>query len=225
MINFEKVTKRYKNRRVLDEINLTILPGEFVTLIGPSGAGKSTLVHTLIGAEKVNSGVITVDGYRVSEMGPKEMQYYRRRIGVVFQDYKLLPQKTVSENIAFSLEVCGIDRKQIKQKTSEVIKLVGLSEMAHQFPHQLSGGEKQRTAIARAMAHDPGLIIADEPTGNLDPQTALDIVKLFLQINKQGITIVLTTHNKEIVNFLKKRVVKLDKGKIVGDKGESEYLS
>ncbi|MCC7432463.1 ATP-binding cassette domain-containing protein [Candidatus Peregrinibacteria bacterium] len=224
MINFEKVTKRYKTKKVLDEVDLTIVDGEFVTLIGPSGAGKSTLVHTLIGAEKISSGNITVDGYRVSEMGDKEMQYYRRRIGIVFQDYRLLPQKTVAENVAYALEVCGVEHKQIRMRTNEVIKMVGLLEQAHHFPHQLSGGERQRTAIARALVHRPGLIIADEPTGNLDPQTALDIVKLFLDINKQGITILLTTHNKEIVNFLKKRVIKLDKGKVVGDKRSSEYI-
>lgn len=224
MIIFDKVQKRYKQKRVLDNVNLTITPGEFVSIIGPSGAGKSTLVYSLIGAEKIQSGNITVDGYRVSEMSDKELQYYRRKIGVVFQDYRLLPQKTVLENVAFALDVCGVDKKQIKARSHDVLKIVGLTEQAGHFPYQLSGGEKQRTAIARALVHEPSLLVADEPTGNLDPKTALEIAKLFLEINKKGISVILTTHNKEIVNFLKQRVVKLEAGKIVGDKGSSDYL-
>lgn len=223
MIIFDKVIKKYKNKRVLDEVNLSIKDGDFVSIIGPSGAGKSTLVYTLIGAEKIQAGNITVDGYRINEMSDKEMQYYRRRIGVVFQDYRLLPQKTVAENVAFALEVCGFEDKEIKKKVALALKVVGLSEQAKSFPHQLSGGEKQRTAIARALAHNPSLIVADEPTGNLDPKTALEIIKLLVEINGSGITVILTTHNKELVNFLKRRVVKIENGKIVGDKGESGY--
>lgn len=224
MIIFDKVIKRYKQKRVLDNVDLTITPGEFVSIIGPSGAGKSTLVYSLIGAEKIQAGNITVDGYRVSEMSDKELQYFRRRIGVVFQDYRLLPQKTVYENVAFALEVCGVEKKQIRSRAHEVLKIVGLADQAGHFPYQLSGGEKQRTAIARALVHEPCLLVADEPTGNLDPKTALEIVKLFLDINKKGISVILTTHNKEIVNFLKKRVIKLDAGKVVEDKGNSEYI-
>jgi cell division transport system ATP-binding protein len=223
MIIFEKVIKKYKNKRVLDEVNLSIKDGDFVSIIGPSGAGKSTLVYTLIGAEKIQGGNITVDGYRINEMSDKEMQYYRRRIGVVFQDYRLLPQKTVAENVAFALEVCGFEDKEIKKKVSAALKIVGLTDQAKNFPHQLSGGEKQRTAIARALVHSPSLIVADEPTGNLDPKTALEIIKLLVEINKSGITVILTTHNKELVNFLKRRVVKIENGQIVGDKGESGY--
>ena len=224
MIIFEKVVKKYKNRKVLDGIDLTIGAGEFVSIIGPSGAGKSTLVYSLIGAEKISSGSISVDGFRISEMNEKELQYYRRRIGVVFQDYRLLPQKNVFENVAFALEVCGISKKDIKKKVDEVLKIVDLEHLAKNFPHQLSGGEKQRTAIARALVHEPGMLVADEPTGNLDPKTALEIIKLFIEINKKGISIILTTHNKELVNFLKRRVIKLDGGKVVGDKGFGEYL-
>jgi cell division transport system ATP-binding protein len=223
MIVYNKVTKKYKDNKVLDNIDLTIKPGEFVSVIGPSGAGKSTLVYTLIGAEKINSGTITVDGFRVSQMNQKELQFYRRRIGVVFQDYRLLPQKTVAENIAFALEVCGYDRADIKKKVQEVLQRVELAGYGNRFPHQLSGGEKQRCAIARALVHNPGLIIADEPTGNLDPKTALDIIKLLVEINKEGITILLTTHNKDLVNFLKRRVVKIDCGQIAGDRGEGIY--
>lgn len=223
MIIFERVVKRYKTKRVLDNVSLTITPGEFVSIIGPSGAGKSTMVYALIGAEKIQGGSITVDGYRITEMGQKEMQYYRRRIGVVFQDFRLLPQKNVYENVSFALEVCGIEKDLIRKKTEEVLKMVGLSELQKHFPHQLSGGEKQRTAIARALVHDPGLIVADEPTGNLDPKTALEIIKLFQQINKKGISVILTTHNKDVVNFLKRRVVKLENGKIVDDKKVGDY--
>lgn len=223
MIIFDRVIKRYKTKKVLNDVSLSITPGEFVSIIGPSGAGKSTLVYSLIGSEKIQSGNITVDGYRITEMSPKELQYYRRRIGVVFQDYRLLPQKTVFENVAFALEVCGVEKSAIKDRVEEVLKIVGLAEQQKHFPFQLSGGERQRTAIARALVHEPSLIVADEPTGNLDPKTALEIVKLFQEINKKGISIILTTHNKDIVNFLKRRVVKLEAGKIVDDKKVGEY--
>ncbi len=209
---------------MLNDISTSIAPGEFVSIIGPSGAGKSTLVFALIGAEKIQSGSITVDGYRISEMTDKELQFFRRKIGVVFQDYRLLPQKTVFENVAFALEVCGVKKNQIKGRVSEVLRIVGLLDQAQHFPYQLSGGEKQRTALARALVHEPSLIVADEPTGNLDPKSALDLIKLLTFINKKGITVILTTHNKEIVNSLKKRVIKLDGGKVVEDKGVGEYV-
>lgn len=224
MIIFEKVVKKFRQKKVLDNVTLTIAPGEFVSIVGPSGAGKSTLVHALIGAERIQSGNIAVDGYRVSEMSDAELQYFRRKVGVVFQDYRLLPQKTVFENVAFALEVCGVEKANIRGRVNEVLKIVDLLEQANHFPHQLSGGEKQRTAIARALVHEPSLLVADEPTGNVDPKTALDLVKLFLEINKKGLTVILTTHNRDIVNFLRRRVVKLDKGKVVEDKMASAYL-
>ena len=223
MIIFEKVVKKYKHKKVLDNINLTVLPGEFVSIIGPSGAGKSTLVYALIGAEKIQGGNIAVDGFRLTEMSDKEMQYFRRKIGVVYQDYRLLPQKTVYENVAFALEVCGIEKKQIRARVNEVLKIVGLLDQSHHFPHQLSGGEKQRTAVARALVHEPGLLVADEPTGNLDPTTALELIKLFQSINSRGITVILTTHNKDIVNFLKRRVIRLENGRVVEDKAAGQY--
>ncbi len=223
MIEFNKVVKKYKQKKVLDQVSLKIQQGEFVSLIGPSGAGKSTLVYMLIGADNFSSGSITIDGYRISEMNARELQFFRRSIGVVFQDYRLLPQKSVYENVAFALEVCGYPKADIAKKVHEVLHKVGLSRIGHQFPHQLSGGEKQRTAIARALVHDPRLIVADEPTGNLDPDTAVEIVRLLEDINKAGITIMLTTHNREIVNTLKRRVIKLEEGKIVGDKGKGIY--
>lgn len=223
MIIFDRVVKRYKTKRVLDNVSMTITPGEFVSIIGPSGAGKSTIVYALIGAEKIQGGNITVDGYRITEMDQKELQYYRRRIGVVFQDFRLLPQKNIFENVAFALEVCGVAKSEIRKKVEEVLKMVGLSDLQKHFPHQLSGGEKQRTAIARALVHDPGLIVADEPTGNLDPKTALEIIKLLQEINKKGISVILTTHNKDLVNFLKRRVVKLGNGRIVDDRKIGDY--
>jgi len=223
MIVFNKVLKKFGKKVVLDKLDLKIEAGEFVSIIGPSGAGKSTLVHVLIGAEKINAGELSVDGFKVNEMKEKELQYFRRRIGIVFQDYKLLPKKNVMENVAFALEVCGYEKNEITKKVATVLSMVGLLNHAKHFPHQLSGGEKQRVAIARALIHDPNLIVADEPTGNLDPKTALEIIKLLIEINKQGKTIILTTHNKDLVNYLKRRVVKIEGGKVVDDKGEGMY--
>jgi cell division transport system ATP-binding protein len=223
MIVFENVTKKYGKTPVLDKVNLAIENGEFVSLIGPSGAGKSTFVYTLIGAEKIDTGSIIVDGYTVNTMKDRAIQFYRRRIGVVFQDYKLLPQKNVYENISFALEVCGFERDDIKKRVPEVLDIVGLKTKAKQFPHQLSGGERQRVAIARALVHNPGLIVADEPTGNLDPKTAHEIIELLLKINAEGTTILLTTHNKDLVDFIKRRVVTLEDGKVVNDRKGAGY--
>jgi cell division transport system ATP-binding protein len=207
----------------LDRLNLSILRGEFVSVIGPSGAGKSTLIYALIGAEKIQHGKISVDGYVVNEMNDRALQYFRRKIGVVFQDYKLLPQKNAYENVAFALEVCGYESADIKKRVPEVLAIVGLQEKHRQFPHQLSGGEKQRLAIARALVHNPGLIVADEPTGNLDPLTAKGIIDLLLQINNDGITVILTTHNPLLVDHARKRVVKIDHGRVVSDRQHSGY--
>jgi cell division transport system ATP-binding protein len=223
MIEFKEVTKKYGKTKVLDNLSLNIENGEFVSVIGPSGAGKSTLVHALIGAERIQHGTITVDGYVVNKMKDKDLQYYRRRVGVVFQDYKLLQQKNVHENVAFAMEVCGFEKSAIKKRVPEVLSLVGLTKQSRQFPHQLSGGERQRCAIARAMVHGPGLVVADEPTGNLDPKTAREIVDLLVKINSEGTTVILTTHNKELVNKLKRRVVTLEDGKVVSDKKVGEY--
>ncbi len=223
MIVFDKVIKKYKNRIVLNNVDLIINNGEFVSIIGPSGAGKSTLIHVLIGAEKIQNGSITVDAFKLKDMSDTQLQFYRRKIGVVFQDYKLLPKKTVFENVSFALEVCGFSGKEMIKRVWELLDLVGLRKQAKHFPNQLSGGEKQRTAIARALVHDPELIAADEPTGNLDPQTALGIIKLLKKLNDEGKTLLLATHNQDLVNFLNKRVVKLDNGKVVSDKKEAGY--
>ena len=223
MIVFENVTKRFGKVKVLDGVNLTINPGEFVSVVGPSGAGKSTLVYVLIGAENIQRGKISVDGYVVNEMKDKALQYFRRKVGVVFQDYKLLTHKNVYENVAYAMEVCGYEKAEIKARVPEVLEIVGLKEKAKQFPHQLSGGEKQRTAIARALVHNPKLIVADEPTGNLDPKTGKEIVDLLLKINEAGTTVILTTHNKPLVDAIKRRVITLGEGKVVSDKNLSGY--
>lgn len=223
MIEFKEVTKKYGKTAVLDKLDLKIQPGEFVSVIGPSGAGKSTLIFALIGAEKIQHGNITVDGYTVNRMRGKALQYYRRMVGVVFQDYKLLQQKTVYENVSFAMEVCGFERLEIKIRVPEVLAIVGLSKQQKQYPHQLSGGERQRVAIARALVHDPGLVVADEPTGNLDPQTAKEIVDILLKINSEGTTVILTTHNKDLVNRIRKRVITLKDGKVVKDQKTGTY--
>jgi cell division transport system ATP-binding protein len=208
---------------VLDDINIKIEPGEFVSFIGPSGAGKSTLIYSLIGAEPISKGRILVDGIEVNKLAGRSLQFYRRKLGVIFQDYKLLKQKNVYENVAFALEVCGYEKADIKERVHEVLSIVGLGRKQKQFPHQLSGGEKQRVAIARALAHYPSVIIADEPTGNLDPKTGQGIVDLLLKINENGTTVILTTHNKDIINRLKKRVISIEEGKLVSDKKSAGY--
>lgn len=223
MILIHKVTKKYKDKTVLNNISFTIEGGEMVSIVGRSGAGKTTLMYAMIGAEPINEGEIRVDDYIVTNLKSSEVQEYRRKIGIVFQDYKLLPKKTVFENVAFALEVEGYSENFINERTRDILKLTGLEDQRNHFPRELSAGEKQRTAIARAIVHAPELLFADEPTGNLDPENSIALAKLFEKINKCGTTIVLTTHNKDVVNTLKRRVIKLDNGKVVSDKENSEY--
>ena len=222
MIEVENVTKKYGNKKVLDNVSFSIEGGDFVSIIGPSGAGKSTLIHAMIGAERIEHGSIKVDEYEVSHLKPSKIQEFRRLVGIVFQDYKLLPKKTVYENVAFALEVCGYPKNVIQKRVIDVLRTTDLEEQRNNFPHQLSGGEKQRTAIARALVHDPELLFADEPTGNLDQEAAESIAKLFLKINSNGTTVILATHNKHIVDMIDKRVVKLDNGQLVSDKKPSK---
>jgi cell division transport system ATP-binding protein len=224
MIKFDHVTKIYgKEIRALHDLDFKIADGEFVVLVGPSGAGKSTLIKLLICEEKPTRGHIYIVGKDIVNLKSREVPYYRRRIGVVFQDFKLLPKKNVYENIAFALEVVGARSRQIKKKVDAVLDLVGLRDRKNNFPDELSGGEKQRVAIARAVVNRPKLLIADEPTGNLDPSTSWDIIRVLKEINKRGTIILLATHNKDIVDKIRKRVIKIEEGKIVSDKEKSKY--
>lgn len=219
MILLDNVSKYYKGDKkpALDEVNLHIQPKEFVFLVGPSGAGKSTLIKMLTREEKPSYGNIMVGGIDYKYMKKKHIPHLRRRIGVVFQDFKLLPNRTVYENVAFALEIVGVSNAEIKRTVPKVLELVGLADQAHKFPGELSGGQRQRTAIARSMARQPKILIADEPTGNLDPENSWGIIKLLEEINNFGTTILVTTHDAEVVNQLKKRVITLSNGKIVGD--------
>jgi cell division transport system ATP-binding protein len=224
MIVFDKVTKQFGDHKVLNKVNLTIDKGEFVSVIGPSGAGKSTIFHLLMGATKPDNGHIVIDGINMDEMDMDALQLYRRRVGMVWQNFKLLPKKTVFENVAFALEAIEEDEEEIFLRVPEILDQVGLKKMADKFPAQLSGGEKQRCAIARALIHNPNLIIADEPTGNLDPKTSQEIIEIFKDINDSGVTIILATHDIQMVDIIKKRVVVIDDGKVVRDKKKSTYL-
>ncbi len=227
MISFVNVAKYYENGVLsvaLDEVNLKIESGEFVTLVGKSGAGKSTLVKLVIGEEQPTRGKIIVANQDVGKMRSKDLPTLRRKLGVVFQDFRLLPKKTVHENVAFAMEVAGRREQEIIEVVPQVLDMVGLADRAGHFPNQLSGGEKQRVAIARAMINRPMVIIADEPTGNLDPVNTWEIIKLLTKINELGTTIILATHSKDIVNALGKRVVSIDKGKIVRDEQNGRYI-
>ncbi len=203
---------------------LNIERGEFVSLVGQSGAGKSTLLKLLIVEEKPTAGRIFLDKQDVATLSHSELPFLRRRIGIIFQDFKLLAQKTVYENVAFAMEVAGKSKKEIKEDVPQILQLVGLEDKIKQFPRELSGGEQQRVAIARALVHQPDIIIADEPTGNLDPLNTWDVIRLLLKINELGTTILLATHDREIINTLSKRVVSIDKGKVIRDEQNGRYI-
>lgn len=218
MIEFENLKKVYdSNEVVLDGINLEIKKGEFVSLVGLSGAGKSTLMKMLTKEEKPTSGRIIVDGVDIDSIEGKEIPYYRRNIGTVYQDFKLLSNKTAYENVAFAMEVSGATQDDIEKDVPQILSIVGLGDKLNSFPSQLSGGEKQRLAIARALIHRPKIILADEPTGNLDLVNSYDVVKLLLKINELGTTVLLATHDTNIVNTVGKRVISMEKGKIIKD--------
>lgn len=225
MIYFENVSKIYNGDCIaLDNVNLRIKPKEFVSVAGPSGAGKSTLLKLLICEEKPTQGKILLDERNLNLIKHSELPELRRKIGMVFQDFKLLANRTVFENIAFAMEVVGSTNEEISQDVPQVLEVVGLTDKINYFPHQLSGGEKQRIAIARALVHRPSVILADEPTGNLDLLNAWDIIKLLLKINKLGTTIILSTHDREVINNLGRRVITLDKGKIIRDEENGRYI-
>jgi cell division transport system ATP-binding protein len=225
MILLDRVTKVYDKAKnpAINRVSLHIKPKEFVILVGTSGAGKSSLLKMLTREEKPTSGKIVVGGIDYDNLRDKDIPLLRRKIGVVFQDFKLLPNRTVFENVAFALEIAGMTNHEIKATVPKVIKLVGLKGKEKNFPDQLSGGEKQRVAIARAIARQPKILIADEPTGNLDPKHSWDIVRLLEKINDYGTTVVLTTHNVDIVNKLKRRVITIDNGKITHDQSQGSY--
>ena len=229
MILLDRVTKVYgktaegAGKPALNRISVHVSAGEFVILVGTSGAGKSTLLKLLTREEKPSSGKIVVGGIDYDTLKDKHIPLLRRKIGVVFQDFKLLPNRTVFENIAFALEIAGMTSREIKSTVPKVIELVGLSGKEKNFPHQLSGGERQRVAIARAVVRQPKILIADEPTGNLDPKHSWEIVKLLEKINKYGTTVLLTNHNVDIVNKLKRRVITIDNCKIVSDEAKGSY--
>ena len=218
------VTKTYPNgKTALGDVDLVIPEGDFVFLVGPSGAGKSTLIKLLIRDELATRGAVILDGQDLARLARRNVSKVRRKIGIVFQDFKLLPNKTVWENVAFALEVTGTPRARIRPAVDRVLALVGLTGQRSQVPSQLSGGEQQRTAIARALVHDPRLIIADEPTGNLDPLISWEIIQLLLRINDLGVTVLMATHNADVVTALRKRVVALEEGRIIRDEEAAAY--
>ncbi len=226
MILLDRVSKIYgrgDESPALDQISLHIESKEFVIVVGTSGAGKSTIMKLLTREEKPTSGKIIVGGIDYDRLKDKDVPLLRRKIGVVFQDFKLIRDRTVFENVAFALEIVGMSNKEIKHTVPKVLDLVGLSEQKDHFPNELSGGEKQRVAIARAVVRQPKILIADEPTGNLDPKHAWDIVKILQKINRYGTTVLLTTHNKEIVDRLKRRVVTVKDGKVAKDEARGGY--
>jgi cell division transport system ATP-binding protein len=217
------LSKQYGNILAVDNININIGSGEFIFLVGPSGAGKSTLIKLLVCEERPSSGKIIVADRNIAKLLPMELPYYRRKVGVVFQDFKLLPQKTVYENVAFALEVCDAPMVEIEDKVPKILDLVGMLKRRDNLPHELSGGERQRVSIARALIHNPKILIADEPTGNLDPVNAWEIVDLLERVNNLGTTLIFATHNKAVVDRLKKRVILIKQGKIVSDRIKGGY--
>lgn len=222
MIELKNVSTIYDDSLMaLQGINLKIGHGEFVSLVGPSGAGKSTLLRLLTRELTPQEGEVILDGVDLATLSSGEVPVLRRKIGTVYQDFKLLSNKSAFENVAFALEVCGIDEEQIQDDVPKVLNIVGLADKTNSFPHQMSGGEKQRLAIARALIHRPRIILADEPTGNLDLVNTYDVVKLLMKINELGTTVILATHNREVVNAIGKRVVTMEKGKIIRDQSHN----
>ena len=225
MIYFNNVTKTYNtDQKAIDDINLIIKAGEFVSVVGHSGAGKTTLVKMIVAEDTPTDGTVFFESQNIHKLNSSDLTKLRRRIGVVFQDFKLLNNKTAYENIAFAMEAVGKSNEEISTDVPHVLELVDLSEKIFSFPHQLSGGEKQRLAIARAIINQPELIIADEPTGNLDPVNAHDIIQILKKINDLGTTIILTTHNRGVVESIGKRVITMEKGKVIRDDKDGKYI-
>ena len=226
LIEFQNVTKKYPNGTVaLDNVNLRINDGEFVFIVGSSGAGKSTLIKLMLREEKANSGIVKVNGKNLGKMARYKIPNFRRSIGIVFQDFRLIPNMTAYDNVAFALRVTNVRPKEIKRKVPYMLNLVGLASKAKCKPEELSGGEQQRVALARALVNSPSLIIADEPTGNIDPELSYEIVDLLNEINKLGVTIVMVTHEHDLVEKFNRRVVTIEKGEVIRDTGEMEAYS
>lgn len=224
MIQLRNVSKIYPNgARALVDVNLRIGKGEFVFLVGPSGAGKSTLIKLLYRDESPTRGQVQINSKNLVRMKEREVPYLRRSIGVIFQDFKLLQNKTVYENVAFALEVIGVAKREVRTRTRNMLDLVGLAAKENAFPHELSGGEQQRVCVARAIINNPALLVADEPTGNLDPETAWGIMDLLFNINKRGTTIVMATHARAIVNKMQKRVIAIENGRVARDEEMGGY--
>ncbi len=224
MIIFDRVSKVYPDNSVaLEDVTLSIEPQEFVSIVGPSGAGKTTLLKLFLAEEKPSQGAVYYDSVNIHTLSKKQMDVFRRNVGMVFQDFRLLPNKTVYENIAFTMEAAGRTDEEINADVPHVLELVDLTSKIWNFPHELSGGEKQRVAIARALVNDPEVIIADEPTGNLDPANTYDVVQILKKINNLGTTVILATHNKGIIDSLKRRVVAIEKGRVVRDDKSGRY--
>jgi len=225
MIKFKNVSKIYPKKVVaLKDVNLHIKPGEFVSIVGQSGTGKTTMARLIIADEQPSKGRVIIGGWDITNIMPSEIPTLRRQIGVVYQDFKLLQKKTIFENVAFALEVSGDSNKKIKSTVPQVLKIVGLEKKSDCFPNKVSGGEQQRAVIARALVHRPKILLADEPTGNLDAINSQDIIDLLLKINKYGTTVVLVTHDYDIVNSLKKRVITLDAGVVISDQSSGRYI-
>ena len=226
MIEFVNVTKRFEDAGnvALEDASFKIENGEFVFLVGSSGAGKTTITKLIMRETNVSEGQIYLDGIDVTKLPDKEIPYLRRKMGVVFQDFRLLEDRTVYENVEFAMRIVGAGRREIRKRVPEVLNEVGLNYKAKMFPRQLSGGEQQRVALARALVNHPLILIADEPTGNLNPKTAMEIMEIFEEINRMGTTIIMATHAKDIVHEMKKRVIEIQDGKIVRDEVGGEYL-
>jgi cell division transport system ATP-binding protein len=224
VVEFKNVYKKYQNGTVaIKDANLKVSKGEFAFLVGASGSGKSTLIKMILKEETPTSGEVFVNGYQISTMNRREIPYLRRSLGVVFQDFRLLPSKTVYENVAYAMQITEALPKEIRRQVPMALALVGLSRKASVYPNELSGGEQQRVVLARALVNNPSLIIADEPTGNLDPENSMDIIRLLAEVNQRGTTIIVATHEKNIVDEMKMRVIAIDKGIIVRDQQKGLY--
>src|SRR5919199_4259874 len=224
VIEFDRASKVYAGGDVgLDRASFIIERGEFVFLVGHTGSGKSTVMRVLIKEVPLSAGAVYLAGHELGDIPPKKVPYYRRNIGVVWQDFKLLPSRTVYENVAYALQVTGGSRREIRDKVPDILRLTGLSTKLHNYPHQLSGGEQQRVSIARAFVHHPPLLLADEPTGNLDPETSIGIMQLLYRINRTGTTVLVATHDRDMVDKMRRRVLALDEGRLVRDEARAGY--